>query len=155
MAKPRVFVSSTFYDLRQVREGLDRFISGLGYEAVLHETGNVAYGKDSPPETYVHREIQLCDILICIIGGRYGAESQEQPGSSITQLELHTAIENLVQVFIFIEQQVYSEYNTYLINKATENIKYSFVDDHRIYEFIELIHNLPKNNPIGALSDRF
>ena len=149
MAKPRVFVSSTFYDLRQVREDLDRFISGLGYEAVLHEAGDVAYGKDSPPEGYVHREIEMCDILICVIGGRYGTESQEQPGSSITQQELRTAIENQVQVFIFIEQAVHSEYGTYLINKETADIKYRSVDDPRVYEFIEAVHKLPRNNPIA------
>lgn len=149
MAKPRVFVSSTFYDLRQVREDLDRFISGLGYEAVLHEAGDVAYGKDSPPEGYVHREIQTCDILICVIGGRFGTESQEQPSSSITQLELKTAIDNQVQVFIFIEQNVHSEYGTYLINKETADMKYRSVDDLRIYEFIESVYKLPKNNPIA------
>ena len=149
MAKPRVFVSSTFYDLRQVREDLESFISGLGYEAVLHEAGDVAYGKDSPPEGYVHREIEMCDILICVIGGRYGTESQEQPGSSITQLELSTAIRNQVQVFIFIEQAVYSEYSTYSINKETTDIKYRFVDDRRVYEFIELVYRLPRNNPIA------
>ncbi len=149
MAKPRVFVSSTFYDLKQVREDLDRFISGLGYEAVLHEAGDVAYGKDSPPEGYVHREIEMCDILICMIGGRYGTESQEKPGSSITQQELYTAIENQVQVFIFIEQAVYSEYSTYLINKETADIKYRFVDDRRVYEFIESVYKLPRNNAIA------
>ena len=148
MAKPRVFVSSTFYDLKQVREDLDRFISGLGYEAVLHEAGDIAYGKDSPPEAYAFREIELCDILVCVIGGRYGTESQEQPGSSITQQELHTALENQVQVFIFIEQDVHSEYSTYLLNKETADVKYRFVDDHRIYEFIESIDKLPRNNPI-------
>lgn len=31
MAKPRVFISSTFYDLRQVRQDLDQFIMSLGY----------------------------------------------------------------------------------------------------------------------------
>ena len=148
MAKPRVFVSSTFYDLRQVREDLDRFISGLGYEAVLHETGDIAYGKDRPPEGYVDREIKMCDILICVIGGRYGTESQEQPGSSITQKELSIAIDNQVQVLVFIEQAVHSEYNTYLINKETAGIKYQFVDDSRVYQFIESVYKLPKNNPI-------
>ena len=150
MAKPRVFVSSTFYDLRQVREDLDRFISELGYEAVLHETGDIAYGKDTPPEGYVYREIEMCDILICVIGGRYGTESQEQPGSSITQLELKTALENQVQVFIFIEQGVYSEYGTYSINKETSGIKYRSVDDPRVYEFVEAVHKLPRNNPIAS-----
>ncbi len=149
MAKPRVFVSSTFYDLKQVREDLDRFISGLGYEAVLHEAGDVSYGKDSPPEGYVHREIGMCDILICVIGGRYGTESQEQPGFSITQGELYTAIGNQVQVFIFIEQAVYSEYSTYSINKEAADIKYRFVDDSRVYEFIESVYKLPRNNPIA------
>ncbi len=148
MAKPRIFVSSTFYDLRQVREDLDRFISGLGYESVLHETGDIPYGKDRPPEGYVHREIEMCDILICVIGGRYGTESKEQPGSSITQQELATAIENQVQVFVFIEQDVHSEYKTYLINKETAGIKYQFVDNPQIYDFIESVYNLPKNNPI-------
>lgn len=149
MAKPRVFVSSTFYDLRQVREDLDRYISGMGYEAVLHETGDIAYGKDSPPEGYLHREIEMCDILVCVIGGRYGTESQEQPGTSITHQELNAAIENQVQVFIFIEQSVHSEYNTYLINKGTSSINYRFVDDARVYEFIESLYKLPRNNPIA------
>ena len=148
MAKPRVFVSSTFYDLRQVREDLERFISGLGYEAVLHESGDIAYGKDSPPEGYLDREIGMCDILICVIGGRYGTESQEQPSYSITQLELKAAIENQVQVFVFIEQAVHSEYSTYSINKEADGIKYRFVDDSRVYEFIESTYKLPRNNPI-------
>ncbi len=148
MAKPRIFVSSTFYDLRQVREDLDRFISGMGYEAVLHETGDIPYGKDSPPEGYLNREIEMCDILICVIGGRYGAESQEQPGHSITQQELDAAIRNQVQVFIFVEQAVHSEYRTYSINKETDGIKFQFVDDTRVYEFIESIYSLPRNNPI-------
>ena len=149
MAKPRVFVSSTFYDLRQVRDDLHRFISGMGYDAVLHEAGDIAYSKDSPPEGNLNREIETCDILVCVIGGRYGTESQERPGSSITQLELSAAIRNQVQVFIFIEQAVYSEYGTYSINKGTAGIKYGFVDDVRVYEFIESLFKLPRNNPIA------
>ena len=148
MAKPRVFVSSTFYNLRQVREDLDNFITTLGYESVLFEEGDIAYGKERAPEGYVHREIGSCEILVCIIGGRYGSESQEQPGSSITQLELKTAIDNQIQVFVFVEQNAYSEYRTYLINKETVGMKYQFVDDPRVYEFIESVYNLPRNNPI-------
>ena len=149
MAKPRVFVSSTFYDLRQVREDLERFITGLGYEAVLHETGAIPYGKDGPPEASIYREIGTCDILVCVIGGRYGTDSQEQPGLSITQTELLTAIKSHVHASIFIEQTVYAEYNTYLLNKTTADINYCAVDDPRIYEFIESVHQLGNNNPIA------
>lgn len=37
MAAPRIFVSSTYYDLRQTRDNIKGFIEGLGYEAVMHE----------------------------------------------------------------------------------------------------------------------
>lgn len=35
MAKSRVFISSTFLDLRQVREYIERMIRELGHESVL------------------------------------------------------------------------------------------------------------------------
>ena len=42
MASPRVFISSTFYDLRHVREDLERSVRELGYREsdglVLHDT---------------------------------------------------------------------------------------------------------------------
>jgi len=39
MARPKVFVSSTFYDLKQIRADLEHFIREMGYDAVLHERG--------------------------------------------------------------------------------------------------------------------
>jgi hypothetical protein len=52
MAKPRVFISSTFYDLRQVRTDIDTFIENLGYEAVKNEDGDIPYGKEDALEEY-------------------------------------------------------------------------------------------------------
>ena len=43
MAKPRIFISSTFYDLRQVRADLNMFIDSLGYDSVRNEEGNIPY----------------------------------------------------------------------------------------------------------------
>ena len=43
MAIPRVFVSSTCYDLKYIRENLKYFIRTLGYEPVLSEEGSVYY----------------------------------------------------------------------------------------------------------------
>lgn len=44
MAKPRIFISSTFYDLKQIRTDLDNFIKGMGYDVVRNEQGNIPYG---------------------------------------------------------------------------------------------------------------
>lgn len=37
MAKTRVFISSTFYDLRQIRADIDRFLRSPGYDAIRNE----------------------------------------------------------------------------------------------------------------------
>ncbi|GET23153.1 DUF4062 domain-containing protein [Prolixibacter denitrificans] len=146
MAKPRVFISSTFYDLRQVRADLDMFIEGLGYEPVRNEEGDIPYGKEEALEEYCYKEIKGVDILISIVGGRFGSESRRN-NSSISQLELKTAQKESKQIYVFIEKNVLSEYETYLLNKESD-VKFRYVDDKRIYKFIEEIKGLNTNNNI-------
>jgi len=146
MAKPRVFISSTFYDFKQIRSDLDSFITGLGYESIRNEEGDIPYGKDEALEEYCYKEIKAVDILVSVIGGRYGSESRKK-NTSISQMELRTAIKENKQVYIFIENAVLSEYETYLLNKDSE-VKYRFVDDVRVYQFIEDIKGMKLNNNI-------
>lgn len=146
MAKPKVFISSTFYDLKQVRSDLDTFIENMGYEPVRNEDGDIPFGKEDALEEYCYKEIKIVDILVSIIGGRFGSESKRN-SSSISQIELKTAIKEDKQVYIFIDKNVLSEYETYLLNKDAET-KYRYVDDRRIYQFIEEVKNLSANNNI-------
>lgn len=157
MARPRVFVSSTFYDLKQIRADLERFIKEMGYDPVLHERGSVPYGSKDKLEEYCYREIRQVELLVSIVGSRFGSQSDHQP-YSISQQELKTAYELGVQVFIFVEAAVLGEYQTYLKNKdVTEAaFNYAHVDDVRVYRFLEEIHGLPNNNqitPFGSVQD--
>ncbi len=151
MAKPRVFISSTFYDLRQIRLELDKFIESLGYEPVRNEEGDIPYGKEEALQNYCYKEIANIDILISIIGSRYGSPSntkEKEMEYSISQQELKTALKNNKQVFVFIDKNVYTEYETYLLNKGSVDIRYKYVDNPNIYKFIEEIRSLPNNNNI-------
>ena len=148
MARPRVFISSTFYDLRQIRSDIERFIRELGYEPVRHETGAVPYSKEERLESGAYREIELSDVIVFITGGKFGTESQEEPGYSISQAELKRALDGGIQVFIFVEAGVHSEFNTHKLNKNSEEIKYSSVNDVRVFQFLEELYSLPSNNPI-------
>ena len=147
MAKPRIFISSTFYDLRQIRADLDKFIENMGFEAVRNEEVDITYGKEVDLQEYCFKEISNVDILVSIIGGRYGSESSSSK-YSISQKELKTAIEQNKHVYIFIEKGVASEYETYLRNKENDSISFYYVDDKRIYSFIEEIKSLRRNNVI-------
>lgn len=151
MAKPRVFVSSTYYDLRTVRDDLDRFIRETGYEPVRHERGHISYGRDEKPEEYAYREIDFCDIVVCVIGGRFGTTSSDGT-SSITQKELKSAVERGKQVYVFVEDAVHHEHRHYLVNKSVQGIRFTAVDNPKIHEFLEDIYSLPKGNPVFPFS---
>lgn len=148
MAKPRVFISSTFFDLKHVRGELEKFIRDMGYDPVLNERGHIPYGSQEALEKYCYAEIENVHIVVAIIGGRFGASARGNKQNSISNIELKTAIEQNKQVYIFIESGVHSEYQTYLKNKGKEGVAYSHVDDGRIYGFIEEMYTLPNNNQI-------
>lgn len=147
MARPRVFISSTYYDLKQTRENLDQFLHGLGYDTVRNEHGDIPYGNKEELEKYCYKEVSNIDILVSIIGGRFGSEAKNSEWS-ISNEELRTAINLGKQVYIFIEKSVYNEYGTYQLNKENADTKYKYVDDVRIYQFLEEIHKLTTNNNI-------
>ena len=149
MAKPRIFISSTYFDLRVVRADLERFFKEIGFEPVLFERGHIPYGKEKALEDYCYREISTCDVLIAIIGGKFGSQSKDNK-NSITQQELKTAIELRKQIYIFVEKSVLAEYRTYLNNKEIVGFKPVSVNDNRVFEFIEEIYSLPAGNPVEA-----
>lgn len=150
MAKPRIFISSTFYDLRQIRVELDKFIESLGYEPVRNEEGDILYGKEESLQSYCYKEIENVDILISIIGSRYGssAATEKSQEYSVSQMELKTALSENKHVFVFIDKNVATEYETYTLNKGNPNVNYKYVDNPNIYKFIEEIKSLPNNNNI-------
>ena len=148
MAHPRVFISSTYYDLKNVRADLERYIKGRGFDPVLNERGQIPYGNEEKLEEYCYREIENCDILVSIIGGRHGSSSSHDP-YSISQKELKTAIDLGRPVYIFVEKSVLAEYKTYEKNKESKEIEYVAVDNVAIYQFMDEVFYLPINNQVA------
>jgi uncharacterized protein DUF4062 len=158
MARPRVFISSTFYDLKYIRASLENFIKSLGYESILSEKGQIAYDPDFPLDESCYREAASADIFVLIVGGRYGSETSEEsletkPGfydryESITKKELDSAAERDVPIYILIERVVMGEYKTYLKNKKRESMEYAHVQSANVFHLIEHIMAKRRNNPI-------
>lgn len=150
MARPRIFVSSTYYDLKHIRSDLERFISTQGYDPILNEKGHISYGNTEKLEEYCYKEIEHCDVLVSIIGGRYGSKSTLE--HSVSNRELLEAIKLGKQVYIFIDSTVANEFRTYQANKDVEGIKYQAVDDTKVYQFLETVYDLRINNTICNFS---
>lgn len=158
MSRPRIFVSSTYYDLKHIRSSLENFIDLLGFESILSEKGQIAYSPEIPLDESCYREVGNADIFIIIIGGRYGSEksgSKEKKDKqffdrydSITKQEYKSAVNRNVPTYILIDKSVNSEFEIFLKNKNNESINYVHVDSVNIFHLIEDILSQPKNNPV-------
>ena len=115
---------------------------------MLNELGHIPYGSDKTIEEYCYREIEGCDIVVAIIGGRFGSSSSHNP-YSVSQQELKTAFDLGRPVYIFVEKAVLAEYRTYEKNKDSKEIAYAAVDDVAIYRFLEEVFSLPLNNQVA------
>lgn len=159
MARPSIFISSTYYDLKHIRSSLEQFINTLGYDSVLSEKGNIAYSSSLALDESCYRDAQNCDIFVLIIGGRYGSEISKTRENgddkkfydryeSVTKREFDHAYDSDIPVYILIEKAVFSEFETYQRNRNNESISYAHVDSVNIFRFIETIVSKPRNNPI-------
>ena len=57
MAKPKIFISSTYYDLKHIRFGLENFIKDFGYEPIVFEKGNITFHHDKPIDISCYDEV--------------------------------------------------------------------------------------------------
>lgn len=164
MARPRVFISSTYYDLKHIRASLETFIESLGFDPVLSEKGKIAYDPTRSLDKSCYDEVKNSNILVLVIGGRYGSEKSETKTDSskgffdryesITKTEFKNAVDNGIPVYVLIERAVYVEYETYLCNKDNTSIKYAHVDSVNVFGLIEEILGMRQGNPFQQF-DRF
>lgn len=88
LQKHKIFISSTYLDLAEVRSRVTQWLSGIfGTEFIIMET----FGSDAdPPDVYSVRRVAECDLFIAIYAHRYGT-IDKVTGKSITELELDEA----------------------------------------------------------------
>lgn len=145
MAKPKVFISSTCYDLGVVRSELRHFIMGLGFEPIMSDHSDILYD----PKLHTHdscvAEVSSSDLLVLMIGSRLGGKALpsaralvsldgldgETVGKkvpkleerlSITQLETIRAVELGVPIYAFIQKDVLRDHHLYERNKSKLDI---------------------------------
>lgn len=119
MAKPRVFISSTCYDLSEVRDKLEKFIESMGYEPVRSDKGNVPYDPAIHTFDACLNEVRRCHMLVLVIAGRYGGTVDAEGKISITRNEYRAAKELGIPIFTVVKNDVIIEKRTYSNNLKT------------------------------------
>lgn len=137
MASPKVFISSTFYDLKQIRTDISEFIeNNLGYQFIRSEHSSFPVNPSHDTIENCKEQVKNCDIMVLIIGGRYG-DIPEKEIKSVTNLEYLTAKSIHVPIFIFILNNVLTLYHVWENNPSNDFSK--FVDSNKLFDFIKSI----------------
>jgi len=104
---PTIFLSSTFYDLRHVRAELGQFVEvQLGYRLLASEHGTFPIEPTLDTIENCRRRVnQDADVLVLLIGGRYGSLA---PGvnRSVTNLEYLAARAKGIPIFAFVDRGI-------------------------------------------------
>lgn len=133
--RPSVFLSSTCFDLEQVRRDLVEFIEGLGYAALASDHRSFPVDPDvDTVENCTRRVEHDASILVLLIGGRYG---QRPHGSSksITNIEYLTARRVGIPVLAFVKTDILRLVPVWERN-PTADFSHD-VDDTAVFEFIK------------------
>lgn len=118
MAQPRVFISSTCYDLQEIRYQLRSFISDFGFEPVMSEFGDIFFDYQKHIQDSCKGEIEKCQLFVLIIGNSFGStyyrqkEGTKSP-DSVTMQEFRRSIEVNTYKHIFINKFVEYDYKNF------------------------------------------
>lgn len=134
-------MSSTCYDLSQIRTDISEYIKKSGHNPILSEFENFPV---SPELNTIENCIKIvkenADILVLIVGNRYGSIIDN--GKSITNNEFLVAKQKGIPIFCFIDKATLSALNFWRNNK--EGNFSNIVDNTQIFEFIDDIRNNSK-----------
>jgi len=155
MSCPRIFISSTYYDLKHVREIIREFVEDLGYEPVLSEFSDIFYRPGDTVQNSCLNEIPSCDIFVLIVGKRYGSSF---PGDtlSITHREYLEAQNQNVPIYAFIDLDVLHDFEFHQNNEPSKDFNYRVVEDVAIFDLIADVQSATKDNsliPFISISD--
>lgn len=117
MALPKVFISSTCFDLKDIRNSLKDFVSSFGFDPVLSEYGDVFYHPDLHTHEACINEVSNCHMMILLIGGRFGGEYIHDKARSITNAEYEAARQKNIPVFSYVMKSVLDNHHMYIKNK--------------------------------------
>lgn len=127
-----VFISSTCFDLSQLRTDLYDFVINVGHHPISESENFPVNPRKKTHENCIDAVKNNADIFILIVGNRYGSILEN--GKSITNNEFLAAKEKGIPIFIFIDKKTLNGLDFWKSNKEADFS--SIVDNKQIFDFI-------------------
>lgn len=146
--KPRVFISSTCYDLSEVRVHIHGYLLERGMEPLRSD----AKGFVLPPRVGLVegllRLVGSAHFFILVIGGEHGWNPGKS-AKSITNKEYDKARKDGIPIFPFVHKNVWTLWETHRTSKGLQGSLKPHVNDVRVFDFISKVAKADKDNFIS------
>ncbi|MBR0962492.1 DUF4062 domain-containing protein [Tardiphaga sp. 538_B7_N1_4] len=117
-----VFVSSSCYELRDMRARLQEWLSGMGFNPILSEGEGFPHTDGMPPYASCLRTMDECAMVIGVIERQYGTQFDDwgpfpqYKGLAPTHAELRHALDSGKRVLIYVQDSTWAFYDVWRRN---------------------------------------
>lgn len=161
----QVFISSTCYDLIDLRAELEVFFRDAGVEACLSDSPTSDFRVMPEDRNSIETclaNVRACDEFIIILSRRYGPSLSKAgfDDVSATHLEYHEAVKGNKPIRMYVREELEGEYGIWRANSEDKNLKLTWCKDphdRRLFELLkehrDLVKGKPQNNWFWLFSD--
>jgi hypothetical protein len=170
MNTPKIFISSTIYDLIDIRGSVRHCLEDFSCTVYASEFPDFPVDRNLHSYNVCIENLKKCDLIILIINERYGGlySKIEESVISITRQEIKEAFNSGKTIWTFVNKKTFDSKDIFkklcklnpnldkskVFDKFKENTN-SQIENHFVFEFIDEITRLPKNNWIFQYIDNY
>jgi len=142
-AAAHIFVSSTCYDLMDLRSELESFLKDLGFAPVLSDRPSSDFeapgDRDSIETCLVN--VRRCPVFICVLSQRYGPRLGKVGFDDIsaTHLEYREARKVDARIYFYVRDRLDADYEIWRANPMATDLRFRWVKDPRDFGLFPLI----------------
>lgn len=136
-----VFLSSTVFDLIDVRASVERLLRKIGATPILSD-GSVSAFDASPSVNSIETcllNVDRSDLFICVLDQRYGPSLGNAgfDDVSATHLEYRRAKSRGIPIQFYIRDRLEADYTLWKRNGLHDGLRLAWAKDQRLLEFLD------------------
>ena len=147
----QVFVSSTCYELRDLRAAARSWLKNLGLTPLMSEATGFPHVDGMPPYATCLRVLENCPLVVVIVDRRYGSTFSDWgpypqfAGCSPTHAELRHALNLGKRVLVYVHDDVWTFYEVWRQNRHA----FATAAPQGLEEAtLNMLHELRQRNPV-------
>ncbi|MEO8427764.1 MAG: DUF4062 domain-containing protein [Verrucomicrobiota bacterium] len=139
----RVFISSTCYDLIDLRAELDVFFREAGVTPILSDSLTSEF-KVKPDRNSINTclaNVRSCNAFVIVLSNRYGPSLAKAgfDDVSATQLEYREAVHRNLPIHMYVRDRLNGEYDTWRNNRENPKLKLAWCKDRKDWKIFHLL----------------